>query len=343
MKPTLKDYTQVIEKFKGASILHIGDLVLDQFLFGEISRISREAPVLILKYRETINIPGGGANAVNNLLSLSSHVLPVGMLGNDEAGDWLFNFFRNTGVDVSGIFRGDGYCTPVKTRVLAGAFHSSMQQMLRIDREDLQGRPVCSRDELMAKALSFLPKVDAVVVADYGYGSVENTLINELSEHCRKMELPLVVDSRFALRQYQHVTSLTPNISEVEQAYQMSIGEDLSKMDFVANRILAEQALNALLITRGRLGMSLYRRDEQPVHISVFGSDEVADVTGAGDTVSSVYTLALACGASFEVAARMSNYAGGLVVMKRGTATVSDKELLSAIRSDFSARRLPGS
>ncbi len=318
--------------------------MLDQFLFREISRISREAPILILKYRETIKYPGRRRQrAVNNLLSLSSHVLPVGMLGNDEAGDWLFNFFRNTGVDVSGIFRGDGYCTPVKTRVLAGAFHSSMQQMLRIDREDLQGRPVCSRDELMAKALSFLPKVDAVVVSDYGYGSVENTLINELSEHCRKMELPLVVDSRFALRQYQHVTSLTPNISEVEQSYQMSIGEDLSKMDFVANRILAEQDLNALLITRGRLGMSLYRRDEKRSHFSLRLGRGRGRHRRRRHGYLGVHAGAHARGASFEVAARMSNYAGGLVVMKRGTATVSDKELLSAIRSDFSARRLPGS
>lgn len=340
MKPTYKEFLKVIEKFKQASILLVGDLVLDQFLFGEISRISREAPVLILRYRETINIPGGGANAVNNLLSLGAHVFPVGVLGNDEAGDWLLSFFKNIGADVSGVMRRAKYFTPVKTRILAGSFHSSMQQMLRIDRENNPDRPIVTDEEVLKRVTKFLPNVDGVVISDYGYGLVRESTIDEIGRVCAAHRIPVVVDSRFAMKRFHHVTSITPNISEVEQSYQVSIGDDLSKMDQVANQILQEQILEALLITRGRLGMSLYRREEKPVHISVFGSDEVADVTGAGDTVIAVYTLALACGASFEIAARMSNYAGGLVVMKRGTATVSDKELLSAIRTDFHARRL---
>jgi rfaE bifunctional protein kinase chain/domain len=142
------------------------------------------------------------------------------------------------------------------------------------------------------------------------------------------------------MNRFHNVTSITPNISEVEEAYQTRIGEDLNRMDAIANRIIQDLGLEALLITRGRLGMSLYRTGDKPVHISVYGSDEVADVTGAGDTVISVYSLALACGANFETAARMSNYAGGLVVMKRGTATVSDKELVSAIRSDFHRKKI---
>ncbi len=340
MKPTFKDYLRVIEKFKRATILHIGDLVLDQFLFGEISRISREAPVLILKYRETINIPGGGANAINNLLSLGARVLPIGLLGSDEAGDWLHHYFRSTGVDVGGLSRSEGYCTPVKTRILAGSFHSSMQQMLRIDRENQPDQPAFDRGDVLDKIQAFLPHVDGVVISDYGYGIVSDDLVEEVKRRTMRKNLPIVVDSRFSMNRFHHVTSLTPNISEVEEAYQTRIGEDLSRMDAVAYRIIEELHLEALLITRGRLGMSLYRTGEKPVHISVYGSDEVADVTGAGDTVISVYTLALACGGSFETAARMSNYAGGLVVMKRGTATVSDKELVSAIRADFHSKKI---
>lgn len=343
MKPTYKEYARAIQRFKQASILHIGDLVLDQFLFGEISRISREAPVLILKYRETINIPGGGANAANNLLTLGARVFPVGMLGQDEAGDWLSNFYRNNGTDISGLIRHKRYHTPVKTRILAGSFHSSMQQMLRIDRESNDRQPPVGNEEILARIRRFLPEINGVVISDYGYGFIRSEIIKEVSEYCRARNIPVVVDSRFDMRGYSEVNSLTPNISEVEQAYQVRIGEDLNQMDRVANQILSGQKLEALLITRGRLGMSLYQKDERPVHISVFGSDEVADVTGAGDTVIAVYTLALACGASYEIAARMSNYAGGLVVMKRGTATVSDIELKTAIRSDFQARRFPES
>jgi rfaE bifunctional protein kinase chain/domain len=340
MRSTYKTYARIIEKFKSITILHLGDLVLDQFLFGEISRISREAPVLILKYRETINIPGGGANAIHNLLTLGARVLPVGALGRDEAGGWLYKFFRDLGVDVSGIIRKDNYFTPVKTRVLAGAFHSSMQQMLRIDRENDLKLPICSVDELAVSLEKFLPRVNAVMISDYGYGFIQDNCIELLKEQCHKRGIPIIVDSRFDMRRFRDVTSITPNISEVEESYQTSIGEDLSKMDKLASKILRELHLEALLITRGRYGMSLYQKKEKPTHISVFGSDEVADVTGAGDTVISVYTLAIAAGADFETAARLSNYAGGIVVMKRGTATVSTKELISAIRSDFRERKL---
>jgi rfaE bifunctional protein kinase chain/domain len=340
MKPSYKDYLRVIEKFKRTTILHVGDLVLDQFLFGEISRISREAPVLILKYGETINIPGGGANAINNLLTLGARVLPIGLLGNDEAGDWLYHHFRNMGVDISGIFRNADYTTPVKTRILAGSFHSSMQQMLRIDRENPAGIPWLDPEEILSKIGEFLPLVDGVVVSDYGYGIVTDEIVQAIKRRAARPDFPVIVDSRFAMNRFHNVTSITPNISEVEEAYQTRIGEDLNRMDAIANRIIQDLGLEALLITRGRLGMSLYRTGDKPVHISVYGSDEVADVTGAGDTVISVYSLALACGANFETAARMSNYAGGLVVMKRGTATVSDKELVSAIRSDFHRKKI---
>ena len=334
MKPTYQEYARVIEKFKRATILHVGDLVLDEFLFGEISRISREAPVLILKYHETIKIPGGGANAVNNLISLGARVLPVGVLGEDEAGNWLTGYFRDGGVDVSGIFRKKEYVTPVKTRILAGSFHSSMQQMLRLDHEGRIDPPACAAREIIARIEGFLPTADAIVVSDYGYNFVQEEVIAYLAGVRKKKNIPVIVDSRFHMRRFAQFTSMTPNISEVESSYHMEIGDNLARMDAAASQAMSELGLDALLITRGRLGMSLYKKDAKPVHISVFGSDEVADVTGAGDTVISVYTLALSCGSSFETAARMANYAGGLVVMKRGTATVSSKELLSAIKAD---------
>jgi len=340
MRETYKNYSQIIEKFRSMTILHMGDLVLDQFLFGEIGRISREAPVLILKYRETINIPGGGANAIHNLLTLGARVCPIGVLGKDDAGDWLYKYFRDRGVDVSGILRKEQYCTPLKTRVLAGAFHSSMQQMLRIDRDNSPHRPVCNEEDTIRKIEKFLPNIDAVMISDYGYGFIHEKCVQYVKDVCHRMRIPIIVDSRFEMNKFQGVSSITPNISEIEDSYQISIGDDLNKMDKIAERIVDEQKLEALLITRGRFGMSLYQKAEKPVHISVFGSDEVADVTGAGDTVISVYTLALACGSNFVQAARLANYAGGIVVMKRGTATVSSKELLSAIRTDFRSRKI---
>lgn len=331
----IKKIIKTIERFKNCKVLHIGDLILDQFLFGEVLRISREAPVLILKYKETINIPGGGANCLNNLISLGAKVIPVGIVGEDEEGEWLLNYFKDKGVNIKNIFKVKDYLTPVKTRILAGSFHSSMKQMLRIDKEDEDEFNIKTlKEKIFNVVKSNIKKVDGVVISDYGYGIGDPKFLKDIITFVVKNGKKIVVDSRFKIREFRNVTSITPNISEIEEAYGKEIGNNLSKMDKIAQKIIDNQNLEALLITRGRLGMSLYERGEKPFHIPVFGSDEVADVTGAGDTVIAVYSLALFSGADFKTSALISNYSGGIVVMKRGTATLSTRELISSIKND---------
>ncbi len=330
-----KKILKTIEKFKNCKVLHIGDLILDQFLFGEVLRISREAPVLILKYKETINIPGGGANCLNNLISLGAKVIPIGIVGEDFEGKWILNFFKDKGVNVKNIFTVRNYQTPVKTRILAGSFHSSMKQMLRIDKEEDEEFKLNHLKEKIFNAVrENIEKVDGVIISDYGYGMGNPRFLKEIMTYIVKKGKKIIVDSRFKMKEFRNVTSITPNISEIEEAYNKKIGENLSRMDKIAQKIIDNQNLEALLITRGRLGMSLYERGEKPFHIPVFGSDEVADVTGAGDTVIAVYSLSLFAGADFRTSAIISNYSGGIVVMKRGTATLSTRELISAIKND---------
>ncbi len=331
----LKKIIKTIENFKNCRVLHIGDLILDQFLFGEVLRISREAPVLILKYKETINIPGGGANCLNNLLSLGAKVIPIGIVGEDSEGEWILNYFKDKGVNIKNIFKVKNYHTPVKTRVLAGSFHSSMKQMLRIDKEgEEEFNPSSLKEKIFSCVKNNIKNVDGVVISDYGYGIGNPKFLKEIITYIVKKGKKIVVDSRFKIKEFRNVTSITPNISEIEEAYGIRIGNNMAKMDKIAQKIIDKQNLEAILITRGRLGMSLYERGEKPFHIPVFGSDEVADVTGAGDTVIAVYSLSLFSKADFKTSATLSNYAGGIVVMKRGTATLSSRELISAIIND---------
>jgi rfaE bifunctional protein kinase chain/domain len=173
-------------------------------------------------------------------------------------------------------------------------------------------------------------------VSDYNYGAVSPDLLAGLSQAARQKDIPIVVDSRFHMSQFHGVTSITPNITELEAAIGISIGADEALLRKVGRSVLRRQRLRSLLVTQGRFGMTLFEPRKEPLHIPIYGSDEVADVTGAGDTVIAVFTLALACGAAAEQAARMANYAGGIVVMKRGTATVTRAELSAAIQKEKS-------
>ena len=309
----------------------MGDLIADEFLYGEISRVSREAPVLVLEYENLIRLPGGAANAANNLLDLECRVSVAGIVGQDDPGKSLATILRNKGADIRSLRRIRSYATPIKTRILSGARHSSPQQIVRVDRilnSDLRIQP--SWNLLKPRVQS----ADGIIVSDYGYGTIVPGLYARLLETTQKRNIPLVVDSRFSMSEYHGATAMTPNITELEASTGVSIGTDPNLLRKTGQRVLRTQKLRSLLVTQGRFGMTLFEPRKRPLHIPIHGTDEVADVTGAGDTVIAVFTAALACGAAPEQAARLANYAGGIVVTKRGTATVTRAELRSAIGAD---------
>ncbi len=322
---------KIVEAFPRLTVTVLADLVADEFVYGEISRVSREAPVLILKHRERTIVPGGGGNAVYNLADLGVTVLPVGVVGEDEPGRVLLRRFRQKHISTSGILRLKGYPTVTKTRILAGMTHTARQQVVRVDREPEAPLDAVHQSHLLAAARKFARVSDALVISDYGYGAATPELLSLLRARGTLDGVPITLDSRYRLLQYSGVTAATPNEPEVEQALGVRIGNDPARVIAVGRKILERMGLQSLLITRGRDGMVAFARRRTPVEIPIFGSDQIADVTGAGDTVIATFTAALAAGADSEDAARLANYAGGIVVMKRGTATVSREELLRAL------------
>jgi D-glycero-beta-D-manno-heptose-7-phosphate kinase len=326
-----KKLFNILERFPSRKIVVVGDLIADEFLYGRIARISREAPVLVLEYQDLIRLPGGAANAANNLLDLGCKVTIAGNIGQDEPGKDLISILQKKGANVSPLRKSSSYLTPVKTRILAGAHHSAPQQIVRVDRLH---NPGLEHTLSWEKLRNHLHVADGIILSDYGYSTFSPNFMDKLIGVALKRSIPIVVDSRFRMSAFKGVTSMTPNITELEAAVGISIGSDERLLHEVGRTVMHTQDLKYLLVTQGRFGMTLFERDKEPRHIPIYGTDDVADVTGAGDTVIAVFTLALACGASAEQAARLANYAGGIVVMKRGTATVTRQELLTAITKD---------
>ncbi len=333
----LRDLAECVEKFSGKTIVILGDFVADEFRYGDISRVSREAPVLILKHRETLVVPGGGANAANNLASLGAKVVPITVLGDDAAGDALFQCFRLKGISTSGILRVKGRATPTKARFLAGWAHTVAQQVLRCDYEPQAPLPEAIRRKIQQKLSASVRSADALAISDYGFGVATPELVRQVTAKLRK-SLPVTLDARYHLHCYAKasITAATPNEAELEAEHHTTIGSDADELVRAGRATLTAMKLQALLVTRGRHGAALFESGDRLTHIPIHGSDQAVDVTGAGDTVLAAYTLALACCASPLEAAHIANIAGGLVVMKRGTATVSRQELLDAIRSEIS-------
>jgi D-glycero-beta-D-manno-heptose-7-phosphate kinase len=330
---------KIVASFPKVTVTVVGDLVADEFVFGEISRVSREAPVLILKHRDRSILPGGGANAINNLADLGVNVLPVGVVGDDEPGRLLVKYFRRKRIPLSGILKEKTYTTVTKTRILAGMTHTARQQVVRVDREPEQAPSTHLRRELVLAAREYARASDALLVSDYGYGSATPAILNAIRQRGGLDSVPVVLDSRYRMLEYSGVTAATPNEPEVEDLIGAKIGDDWSRLRSAGEQILERMKLKSLVITRGRDGMVAFERRHRPVDIPISGTDEVADVTGAGDTVIATFTAGLAAGASTEEAAHLANYAGGIVVMKRGTATVSQQELLQALEKAPPATR----
>ena len=318
----------LVDRFRRARVTVVGDLVADEFIYGRLSRVSREAPVLILEYDTTEIVPGGAGNAASNVAALGGKVTLAGAAGRDEAGDRLIDALRERGVRLD-VARPRDMATPVKTRILAGGVHSVKQQIVRIDRQGSgAAKPATVRD-VLARAKRAARKADAIIASDYGSGLVTASGIARI----RPRGAQLFVDSRYNLLDFRGMTACTPNESEVEALLGVTIGENARTLEASGRALLRKTGAEAMLVTRGSRGMALFEPKQPTVRIPIFGSDEVADVTGAGDTVIATFALARAAGGTFEEAARLANFAGGLVVMKRGTATISADELRAAVRA----------
>jgi D-glycero-beta-D-manno-heptose-7-phosphate kinase len=326
----------LVERFAGRRIAVIGDLMADEFIYGRVERVSREAPVLILRYDTTIVVPGGAGNAANNVATLGGRVRLAGLAGRDEPGRRMLASMHAR-ISRTGVVSPAGYGTPVKTRILAGGVHSAKQQVVRIDRIPVQHVDRSVRRRFVERARAAVGRADAVLISDYGSGLVDPPLVGRLRSALwtgGARRPPILVDSRYGVKDFHGVTMSTPNESEVEHILGVRIGDDTAVLERAGREMLRRTGMQALVITRGSRGMALFEPGKPTEHLPIYGSDEIADVTGAGDTVIATITLALAAGASFLEAVRLANYAGGIVVMKRGTATVLPEELRAAIRRD---------
>jgi rfaE bifunctional protein kinase chain/domain len=320
----------IVRRFAERKLLIVGDSIADKFLYGSISRVSREAPVFILKHELTETVPGGAANCALNLAALGANVSLISIAGKDDAGRALREKLADAGVNVDGLLLSDQVETTTKVRILAGHSHANKQQVIRVDYEDAPLKDGALRQTLNNSLRAALARADAVIISDYNYGVVDSEATDLIREAQESRSMPVLVDSRFRLSEFSGFTAATPNEDEVEHL----IGEPVdstSKLESSATRLKQELQYKALLVTRGRQGMMLLADDEMPLHIPAVGAEQAVDGTGAGDTVIATFALALASDSSFAEAAQLANHAGGLVVMKRGTASISAAELEQSI------------
>lgn len=321
----------LVRGFGGRRVLVLGDLLADQFVSGEISRVSREAPVMILRHERTETVPGGGANCAMNLAALGARAAIVGVVGEDEAGRQLLEKLTGAGVDCDGVLVTPQHNTTTKVRILAGHAHSTRQQVVRLDYESEALADSVLLALVAANVRRAFEGAEAAVVSDYNYGVACETTVEPLRRG--EGRAPVVVDSRFRMREFAGFDSATPNEDEVEQvaARRFSNADELAAE---GERLRAALDYRALLVTRGKHGMLLLEEGRGPLRLEAVGSHEAVDVTGAGDTVIATYALALASGADYATAARLANHAGGVVVLKRGTACVYPQELLASLEHE---------
>ena len=319
----------LIDSFHQQRVLVVGDLTLDEFLTGQVERISREAPVLILRHQSTRQIPGGGANAIYNLAKLGARVKAVGLVGKDDQGKALRGIFEQVGIDTRGIFVDATRPTVTKTRISGHARQSVTQQIVRVDRKSDE-LPILEMQLQLAEYIrSQLDGVDAVVCSDYGDGVLAASVIEAALSHERA-----IVDAQKDLKRYAGAMLFTPNLPEAERAvgYGITTVEQLSQ---AGRDLLSLTRSPQILITRGEEGMSLFENQHgEFIHwdIPAFNRTEVFDVTGAGDTVVAALTLALTAGASLWEAAVLGNLAASIVVRHFGTATTTAEEMKAALQ-----------
>jgi rfaE bifunctional protein kinase chain/domain len=322
----------LIDRFEGLRIGVLGDLIADLYTYGRPVRLSREAPVMIIREEREELIPGGAANTIANLRSLGATVLPVGLVGDDLVGERLLARLVTAGIDCRGVRVLEDYRTVAKTRLLAGDVHTVKQQVVRIDREPSRLPTAAEIAGVVETLDEFGSEVDAWIVSDYGYAAASSEAIEWVRGRTRRGSegVPTVADSRYRLRAFGGFTVVTPNESELGEAARLE-GASSTEIISAARSIADELDGEAILITRGNRGMLLLERERDPLEIPIHGSADIVDVSGAGDTVASVLTLALAAGSDLASACHLANVASGLTVMKRGAATVTPDELRGAL------------
>ena len=331
--PTRERLLALTASFAGRRLVVVGDFVLDRFVFGHPKRVSREAPVLILRFWKEENLPGGAGNTAANVQSLGGVPLPVGALGDDEAGRTLRRILAERGIRTAGLLEAPGYPTPTKTRILGGGPHSIKQQIVRYDREGHLAEDAGLAASLAGILASEAAGAGGAILSDYGYGAVSPAAVAPLRAALAP-GAPILVDSRHDLLSYAGVDAVTPNEEELEEIAGRPIGDSGDELARAGRRLAERVGCRHVLVTLGSRGMALFSGGAAPTRIPVHGTDQVADVTGAGDTVLATFSLALASGATAREAALLANFAGGVVVMKMGTATVTPEELREAISSD---------
>lgn len=316
----------ILARFSKKKILVVGDLMLDQFIWGDVSRISPEAPVPVVWVKRESYMPGGACNVAHNLFDLGAYVYLVGIIGQDSSGEILLQELKRIGIETSGIFKLDTRPTTHKTRVIA---HS--QQVVRIDREEVDGFPESMIEKIVDYVSSKIREVNAVIIEDYGKGLITSGLVKKLIELGRRYKKIITVDPKKEhFRYYKGVTTITPNKSETESAVGVEIKDDVS-LKRAGERLLEKLKTKSILVTLGEKGMCLFEKDKKPIHIPTMAR-QVYDVSGAGDTVVASFTLALVSGASFPQAAYIANQCAGIVVGKIGTATATREELWQEIK-----------
>lgn len=324
-------FREIIKKYPQQKIVVIGDFIADIYVYGKPFQLSREAPVVVIRHESEDIVPGGAGNAANNLASLGGQVFAVGILGNDEAGNRVRTQLRERKVNVEGLLLSHIMTSTSKTRIMAGDEHTSKQQVIRVDKINKESIPSRLQEKIYDHFSRISQEADAVIVSDYGYGVIFRRIISRLSSLSKQKIV--VVDSRYQLRKFQGVTAVTPNKSETETATRRKLVSD-QDVARAAHALKKTLEVKSVLITRGNLGMTLLDEQSGITHIPIVGKDDITDVTGAGDTVTTVFTLSLAAGASFYDAASLANYAADIVVMKSGTAVVTQKELLEAVKKN---------
>ena len=312
-------------KFSHKKIVIVGDLVADQFLRGTIARVSREAPVFILRHDETETLAGGAANAAVNVASLGGKAVLIGLIGNDSDGRELLQKLESSNVNCEFVATSDEIRTTTKVRVLAGQHYAPRQQVIRIDYENKTDISANLTEQLKQNLISAAENADALIISDYNYGVANAEIFNTAHKISAKKQIPLLIDSRFRLENFPNATSATPNQEEVERI----LGNNFNAENCA--ELCHKLGFQSLLVTCGNKGMLLVEKDKTSVNIKAVGAKEPVDVTGAGDTVIAVYALGLACGLSFAESANLANHAGGIVVMKKGTASVNTDELLASL------------
>ena len=316
-----------MKRFSNRRLLVVGDLILDQFIWGRVNRISPEAPVPVIEVTKEASHLGGAANVVNNLALLGAKPLLVGITGKDDAGKYLLKELQQLNVDVEGIVQDPDRMTTVKTRILA-----QNQQICRTDRENRFPPKERVVKKLIELCDAYIDKADGIILSDYSKGVLSKNLMQEIIKKSRKKKQFLAVDPKMNnFSAYHGAYMVTPNTKEAEYASGIPITNE-SSLVAAGQKLLRSQALDYLLITRGKQGMTLFE-GQNCSHIPTVAR-EVFDVTGAGDTVVAVLTLAVASGASVSEAAVLANHAAGVVVGKLGTAVASTEEILSSLGAD---------